>query len=154
MIIHDRNVKFTKTFTKMLKDAGVKTNPLPKGSPNLNGRCERLIEIIKLGYLRESIVLGKRHLDRLITEFMTHYNTRRSHMKGDHLPPIRDVPEEVVTLRLDPIEMNSYVGELVNRCNGRRSDAVPLQGLLAIVSDLWPKSQVDHSRHTSFFVID
>ena len=38
MIIHDRDVKFTKDFTKTVKDAGMKTNPLPKGSPNLKDR--------------------------------------------------------------------------------------------------------------------
>ena len=113
MIIHDRDVKFTKKFTKTVKDAGVKTNPLPKGSPNLNGKCERLIETIKLECLRKFIVFGKRHLDHLITEFVTYYNTRRSHMQRDHLPPIRDVPEEVETLRLDQIEVKSYVGGLV-----------------------------------------
>lgn len=43
MIIHDRDVKFTKEFTKTVTDAGMKTNPLPKASPNLNGRCERFI---------------------------------------------------------------------------------------------------------------
>jgi len=32
MILHDRDVKFTKEFTKTVKDAGMKTNPLPKGS--------------------------------------------------------------------------------------------------------------------------
>jgi len=30
------------------------------------------------------------------------------------LPPIRDVPEEVDTLKLDQIEVKSYVGALVN----------------------------------------
>jgi len=113
MIIHDRDVKFTKKFTKTVKDAGVKTNPLPKGSPNLNGKCERLIEMIKLECLRKFIVFGKRHLDHWITEFVTYYNTRRSHMQRDHLPPIRDLPEEVETLRLDQIEVKSYVGGLV-----------------------------------------
>ena len=44
---------------------------------------------------------------------MTYYNTRQSHMQRDHLPPIRDVPEEVETLRLDQIEVKSYVGGLV-----------------------------------------
>ena len=113
MIIHDRDVKFTTKFTKTVKDAGVKTNPLPKGSPNLNGKCERLIETIKLERLRKFIVFGKRHLDHLITEFVTYYNTRRSHMQRDHLPPIHDLPEEVETIRLDQIEVKSYVGGLV-----------------------------------------
>jgi putative transposase len=47
MIIHDRDLKFTKEFTQTVKNAGMKTNPLPKGSPNLNGRCERFIETVK-----------------------------------------------------------------------------------------------------------
>ncbi len=59
------------------------------------------------------IIFGKRHLDYLISEFTTYYNTRRSHMERDHLPPIRDVPEEVETLTMDQIEVKEYVGGLV-----------------------------------------
>jgi putative transposase len=58
------------------------------------------------------IVFGKRHMDYLIAEFVTYYNTRRSHMERNHLPPIRDVPEEVATLTMDQIEVKSYVGGL------------------------------------------
>jgi putative transposase len=113
MIIHDRDVKYTKEFTQTVKDAGMKTNPLPKGSLNLNGRCERFIETIKLECLRKFIVFGKRHLDYIVSEFVTYYNTKRAHMERDHLPPIRDVPEEVATLTMDQIEVKSYVGGLV-----------------------------------------
>ena len=35
MILHDRDVKFTKEFTQTVNDAGMKTNPLPMGSPLL-----------------------------------------------------------------------------------------------------------------------
>ena len=34
-------------------------------------------------------------------------------MERDHLPPIREVPEEVVTLAMDQIEVKSCVGGLV-----------------------------------------
>ena len=51
--------------------------------------------------------------DYLICEFTNYYNTRRAHMERDHLPPIRDVPEEVETLTMDQIEVKSYVGGLV-----------------------------------------
>jgi putative transposase len=113
MIIHDRDVKFTKEFTRTVRDAGMKTNPLPKGSPNLNGKCERFIETIKLECLRKFIVFGKRHLNFLTSEFTTYYNTRRSHMERDHLPPVRKVPDEVETLTMEQIEVKSYVGGLV-----------------------------------------
>ena len=63
--------------------------------------------------MRKFIVFGKRHLDYMVSEFTSYYNTRRSHMERDHLPPIRDVPEEVETLTMDQIEVKSYVGGLV-----------------------------------------
>jgi transposase InsO family protein len=113
MILHDRDVKFTKDFTKTVKDAGMKTNPLPKGSPNLNGRCERFIGTIRWECLDKFILFGKRHLDYLISEFVTFYNHHRAHMERDNLPPIREVPTEVETLSLDQIVVTSHVGGLV-----------------------------------------
>ena len=41
------------------------------------------------------------------------YNNQRSHMERDWLPPVRVEPEEVDTLKLDHIEVKSYVGGLV-----------------------------------------
>lgn len=114
MIIHDRDVKYTKGFLQTVKEAGMKTNPLPIESPNLNGRCERVIETIKLECLAKFIVFGKRHLDYLVGEFTAYYNTKRSHMERNYLLPIREgEPEEVVTLTMDQIEVKSFVGGLV-----------------------------------------
>ncbi|QDU92605.1 integrase core domain-containing protein [Lignipirellula cremea] len=86
---------------------------MPKASPNLNDRCERFIETIKLQCLNRFIVSGKRHLYYLTAEFTSHYNTRRAHMESDHLPPVREEPEEVEKLKMDQIEVKSYVGGLV-----------------------------------------
>ena len=47
IVMHDLDTKFTKEFTAALKARGLRTNPLPKASPNLNGRCERFIQTIK-----------------------------------------------------------------------------------------------------------
>jgi putative transposase len=105
--------KFTKEFTAKLKERGLRTNALPKASPNLNGRCERVIGTLRWECLDKFIVFGKRHLDYLVSEFVVYYNNHRSHMERDWLPPIRDVPEEVETLKLDQIEVKSYVGGLV-----------------------------------------
>ena len=111
--MHDRDTKFTKEFTAKLKEHGLRTNALPKASPNLNGRCERFIETIKLECLNKFIIFGKRHLDHIVSEFVDYYNTVRSHMERDHLPPVREEPEEVETLSMEQIEIKSYVGGLV-----------------------------------------
>ncbi|MEO2012317.1 MAG: DDE-type integrase/transposase/recombinase [Pirellulaceae bacterium] len=113
IIIHDRDTKFTKEFAAKLKHHGMRTNPLPKASPNLNGRCERVIQTIKYECLAKFIIFGKTHLDFLLCEFTEYYNTVRSHMSRDHLPPKCNVPEEIETLPLDQIEVKSYVGGLV-----------------------------------------
>lgn len=113
IIMHDRDTKFTKEFTARLKERGLRTNALPKASPNLNGRCERFIETIKLECLSKFLIFGKRHLDYLVAEFVDYYNTRRSHMERDNLPPVREEPDEVDALKFDEIEVKSYVGGLV-----------------------------------------
>jgi hypothetical protein len=89
------------------------TNSLPKASPNLNGRCERVIGTIKWECLSRFIIFGKRHLDYLVAEFFDYYNTTRSSMVRDHLPPIREQPDEVATLKLNQVEVRSHVGGLV-----------------------------------------
>ena len=54
--MHDRETKFTKEFTTALAGRGVRTNPPPVTSPNLNGRCGRFIQTIKLECLASSSV--------------------------------------------------------------------------------------------------
>ena len=113
IILHDLDTKFTKEFTAKVKEKGVRTNPLPKASPNLNGRCERFIGTIKLEGLRNFIIFGKRHLDYLVSEFTAYYNTHRAHMEREHLLPIHEEPSEVDSLSMEQIEVKSYVGGLV-----------------------------------------
>jgi putative transposase len=114
MILHDRDVKFTKEFTATVKDAGMKTTPLPKGSPNLNGRCERFIGTIRWECLDKFIIFGKRHLDYVISEFVSYYNHHRAHMEREYLPPVRSAePEEVETLKLSEVVVKSHIGGLV-----------------------------------------
>ena len=43
----------------------------------------------------------------------TDYETKWSHMERDHLPPIRDVPDEAESLKLDQVEVKSHVGGVV-----------------------------------------
>jgi putative transposase len=114
IVMYDKDSKFTGTFVAKLKSRGVRTNSLPKASPNLNGRCERAILTLKAECLSRFVLFGKRHLDYLLAEFVAYYNTTRSSMVRDHLPPIRQVPDEVPTLRLDQVEIRSHVGGLLS----------------------------------------
>jgi putative transposase len=113
IVMHDKDAKFTKEFVAKLKQHGVRTNSLPKASPNLNGRCERFVGTIRWECLDKFIIFGKRHLDHLCSEFTRYYNEKRAHMERDHLPPLATPPEEVSVLPLNEIEIKEYVGGLV-----------------------------------------
>ena len=114
IIMHDRDTKFTKEFVETLTSKGMRTNALPVASPNLNGRVERFIGTIKHECLSKFILFGQQHVDHIVSEWSSYYNTVRSHTERDHLPPKHTVPDEVLKLNRDQITVKSYVGGLVN----------------------------------------
>ena len=79
IVMHDRDAKFTKAFVQTLKNRDVRTNALPKGSPNLNGRCERFVKTIREECLSKFIFFGAEHLEFVVSEFCDYYNLRRAH---------------------------------------------------------------------------
>ncbi|QDT53900.1 Integrase core domain protein [Caulifigura coniformis] len=113
ILMHDRDTKFSRAFTAACEKGGLRTNPLPVASPNLNGRCERLIQTLKHELLFKFILFGNRHLDYLIESFLVYYNGQRAHMERAHLPPLGTVPDEVDKPIRNRIEVRSYVGGLV-----------------------------------------
>jgi len=113
IVMHDRDTKFTTEFVLALEARSVRANALPKASPNLNGRCERVIQTIKLECLRKFLIFSQRHLDHILREFAEYYNRVRSHTERDHLPPIHAPPDEVPSLESDQIVVRSYIGGLV-----------------------------------------
>ncbi|WP_437222511.1 hypothetical protein SH661x_002812 [Planctomicrobium sp. SH661] len=59
IVMHDPDIKFSQEFTDTLKAHGLRTNRLPKRSPNLNGRCAKFVGTIKSECLSKFIVFGK-----------------------------------------------------------------------------------------------
>jgi len=113
ILMHDRDTKFSRAFTAACQQGGLRTNPLPVASPNLNGRCERLIQTLKHELLFKFILFGNRHVDYLVQSFLSYYNGQRAHMERANLPPLGAVPDEVEKPVRDRIEVRSYVGGLV-----------------------------------------
>jgi transposase InsO family protein len=111
--MYDRDAKFSRDFVDTLKKSGVQANPLPKASPNLNGRTERFVGQIKSECLSRFILFGKQHLDHIVAEYVAYFNNQRSHSSRNNLPPCAQPPDEVATLGMDQIDVNSYVGGLV-----------------------------------------
>ena len=113
IVMHDRDTKFTSEFVDTLKAGGVRHNALPKCSPNLNGRVDRVILTLRSECLNKFIFFGRNHLDFVVASFGDYYNQRRAHSSRDSLPPIREIPDEVKSLKMEQIQVKSYVGGLI-----------------------------------------
>lgn len=79
VVTHDGDTKLGASFQAALAERGVQTQRLPVRSPNLNAHVERFIQSLQHECLHRFVVLGTRHLDHLVGEYATYYNTERPH---------------------------------------------------------------------------
>lgn len=84
-LVLDRDPLYTAEFRTPLKHAGVKVIRLPPRSPDLNAFAERFVLTIKSECLERVVPLGERHLRRVISEFVEHYDRERNHQGLENL---------------------------------------------------------------------
>ena len=82
-LIHDRDPLYTKAWTALLKSEGVKCVPIPAQSPNCNPHAERFVKTVRSECLQHFVIVGERHLRRLLREFVCHYDGERFHQALD-----------------------------------------------------------------------
>ena len=78
-LIHDRDRIFSADLDLAIESMGPKILKMPVKAPTANAYCERLIGTIRRECLDFTIPLNERHLRRLLTEWVTHYNKGRPH---------------------------------------------------------------------------
>ena len=68
----------------MFKNEGAKVILTPVRSPKANAFAERWVRTVRAELLDWVLVLGRRHLDRVLDAYVEHYNAHRPH-RGLHL---------------------------------------------------------------------
>lgn len=82
LLVRDRDSKFlvgNGVFERELGVRGMRSMPLPCRSPNLNAHVERLIQSVQVECLDHFVILGTRHQEYLLREYVDHYNRERPH---------------------------------------------------------------------------
>jgi putative transposase len=112
-LIRDRDAKFARSFDEVFRTEGVHVIKTPIRAPNANAFAERLIRTIRAEVTDRALVLGPRHLDRLLRSFAAHYNAHRPHRGIDLQSPdtIGTVPE---VARIADVRRRRVVGGLIN----------------------------------------
>ena len=91
-LIRDRDSKFVAGFDEVFRTDGVKVIQTPFRSPQANGHAERLVRTARTECLDWLLVLGPRHLERVLRVYVDHYNTERPHRALGRTPPLATQP--------------------------------------------------------------
>jgi transposase InsO family protein len=77
-LVRDRDTKYTGSFDAVFAADGVRAIRTPVRAPRANAICERVIGTIRRECLDRMLILGRRHLEAVLAEYVEHYNTHRS----------------------------------------------------------------------------
>lgn len=78
-IIRDRDTKFGADFDRAAISAGSRVIKCPVRSPLVNATCERFLGSVRRECLDHIIVLGTRHLEATLREYVAYFNASRPH---------------------------------------------------------------------------
>ncbi|HVA09659.1 MAG TPA: integrase core domain-containing protein [Acidimicrobiales bacterium] len=86
-LIRDRDAKFTASFDAVFAAEGTGIITSPVRAPRANAICERVIGTIRREGLDRMLILGRRHLEAVLAEYVEHYNSHRPHRSLSQRPP-------------------------------------------------------------------
>ena len=70
--------------------------------------------------LNHFMVFGQKHLDYLVSKFVTYYHDHRCHQSLDNLPPVNQLePPEAATIRLKDVVCRQSLGGLLKHYERR-----------------------------------
>ena len=78
-LILDRDTKFTDHFCAILANAGIEIVHTAYQAPDMNTFAERWVQSVKRECLDHLILFGQRHLERVLREYVAHYQAERPH---------------------------------------------------------------------------
>ena len=101
-LIRDRDSKFTAIFDGVFAANGTRVIKTPVRSPRANASAERYAGTLRRECLDHVLVLGERHLRRVLAEYAWHYNGHRPHQALQQESPQRQPSEAVdITARIE-----------------------------------------------------
>jgi putative transposase len=116
-LVRDRDSKFTRAFDDVFASDGVQTIKTPIQAPNANAFAERWVRTVRQECLDWMLIWSRRHLERVLDEYVRHYNDERPHRSLDLRPP-RAINEgsgaRVATATATAVRRRDRLGGLVH----------------------------------------
>jgi putative transposase len=92
VLIRDRDTKFTSVFDAVFASEGMRILRTPVRAPRANAIAERWIGTVRRELLDRILIVNRRHLMAVLTEYVTHFNDHRPHRALNQAAPLRSLP--------------------------------------------------------------
>lgn len=115
-LIHDRDTKFTGSFDAVFAAEGIRIIKAPVRAPRANAICERVVGTLRRECLDRMLILGRRHLEAVLAEYVEHYNGHRPHRSlGQRAPsPPGMAPTRLSDLNFERLRRTDRLGGLLH----------------------------------------
>jgi transposase InsO family protein len=116
-LIRDRAGQFAGSFDAVFTAEGIRILASPPQAPRANAICERVVGTLRRELLDRLLIVNEQHLHRVLSEYLTHYNTARPHRSLGQLTPAQagTCPPEPVNLAEHRIHRKQILGGLTHQ---------------------------------------
>jgi putative transposase len=105
-LIRDRDSKLTAAFDGVFRGNGARVIRTPARSPRADSYAERFVGTLRRECPGDVLILGERHLRKVLAEYARHYNGHRPHQVLQQEPPLRRPSQTVdITARIERKEI-------------------------------------------------
>jgi putative transposase len=113
-LIRDRDGKFPAAFDNVFAAAGIDVLRIPPRAPKTNAFAERWVRTVRTECLDWILIWNRRHLERVLTDYIRHYNTARPHRGIDLDVPVPPADVPPATQPVGRIERVDVLGGLIH----------------------------------------
>ena len=112
-LIRDRDSKYTRAFDEVVTSEGARVIKAPIRAPKANAFAERFVRSVRHEVLDLTLVLGRRHLDRILRRYAEHYNAQRPH-RGLDLRTPAGTSERPISAEVPGVRRIDVLGGLIH----------------------------------------
>jgi transposase InsO family protein len=113
-LIRDRDAKFTVAFDAVFAAAVVEVLKIPPRAPKANAYAERWVRTVRTECLDWTLIFSRRHLERVLTDYLRHYNTARPHRGVNLEVPVPATPPSLATVTQLRVDRTDVLGGLIH----------------------------------------
>ena len=91
-MIRDRDSKFTGMFDAVFASEAIRILCTPVRAPRANAIAERWIGTVRRELLDRMLIINRRHLTAVLTEYVAHFNDHRPHRALNQAASLKSLP--------------------------------------------------------------